>query len=92
VLCIKTRVRDFSVCCACLLNNISNADQHVLESSISDSNSISVYDGKKALVDSTLIFVSKLYASNTLNRAYVQEIVDAASELLSLSLSLSMDI
>jgi len=63
--------------------HISNANQHVLESNISDSNSISVYDVKKALVDSTLIFVSKLYASNTLNRAHVQEIVNAASELLS---------
>lgn len=57
--------------------------QHVLELNASESNSLSVYDVKKALGDSALLFVSKLYASNTLNRAHVQEIVDAASELLS---------
>jgi len=38
--------------------HISNTDQHVLESNISDSNSISVYDVKKALV---VIINSGLY-------------------------------
>ncbi|XP_072759388.1 uncharacterized protein [Anoplolepis gracilipes] len=62
---------------------MSDTNMHILESNTSESNFISVFDVKKALVDSTLVFVSKLYASDTLNRAHVQEIVDATSELLS---------
>lgn len=43
---------------------------------------ITSYDFKKALVKSSLVFILKLYASNTLNRTHIQEIVNLVSELL----------
>lgn len=47
----------------------------------SNSNS-TLHDIKKALVNSTFMFVSQLYSSYTINRVHVQEIIDVVSELL----------
>lgn len=82
--CLQEQLQSFDANKIGQSNNIQIVNvEHVLEPNRSENDSITLYDIKKALVDSSLVFVSKLYASNTLNRAHVQEIVDAASELLS---------
>jgi len=52
------------------------------EESTSDNDNVTSYALKKALVESSLVFVSNMYASSTLNRIHIQEIIDSASELL----------
>lgn len=58
-----------------------STDDKINQTNISENLDIISYYFKKILVESSLVFLSKLYASNTLNRTHVQEIVDTVSEL-----------